>query len=75
MSEEEWESVEETELNLWALAGMTVSTLVDDPDYRIIDENTIEVRGADGFSTYHRSNGRQANTLVDERRPPKRPGK
>ena len=30
------------------------TTLEDDEDYRVIDENTIEVRGADGFSTYFR---------------------
>jgi len=28
--------------------------LVDDPDYKVLDQNTIEVRGLDGFSRYVR---------------------
>lgn len=30
------------------------TTLVDDPNYRIINEDEIEVKGRDGFSKYHR---------------------
>ena len=30
------------------------SRIVDDPEYRITDANTIDVRGRDGFTTYYR---------------------
>lgn len=30
------------------------TTLVDDPAYKVVDANTIEVKGADGFSKYVR---------------------
>ena len=32
----------------------TNTSLTNDPAYRIIDENTIEVKGKNGFSRYHR---------------------
>ena len=32
----------------------TNTSLTNDPAYRIIDENTIEVKGKKGFSKYHR---------------------
>ncbi len=30
------------------------TSLIDDPNYRIISEDEIEVKGSDGFSKYHR---------------------
>lgn len=32
----------------------TNTSLTNDPAYRIIDENTIEIKGKKGFSRYHR---------------------
>ena len=32
--------------------------IVGDPQYRVSDENTIEVKGSDGFSKYVRCNSR-----------------
>jgi len=32
------------------------TTIVDDPNYRVKDENTLEVKGLNGFSAYHRCN-------------------
>jgi hypothetical protein len=30
------------------------SSIIGDPAYRVVDPNTLEVLGADGFSTWHR---------------------
>ena len=35
------------------------SAIEGDPDYRVIDKNTIEVRGKNGFSKYVRVKSRQ----------------
>jgi hypothetical protein len=37
-----------------------VTTLYNDPNYRIIDENTIEIKRSDGFIVYVRCKGRKA---------------
>lgn len=34
------------------------TTIYDDPQYRVVDQNTIEVKGRVDFSTYHRCPGR-----------------
>jgi hypothetical protein len=36
-----------------------ITKLVGDPAYRIVDSNTIEVNGTDGFTAFHRSAGRR----------------
>ncbi len=36
-----------------------ITPLKGDPAYRIIDKNTIEVRGLDGSTKYYRSKGRR----------------
>ncbi len=36
-----------------------ITSLTNDAAYRVIDANTIEVKGRDGFSKYYRSNGRK----------------
>lgn len=36
-----------------------ITSLTNDTTYRIIDANTIEVQGRDGFSKYYRSKGRE----------------
>ena len=36
-----------------------MTTLYNDPDYKVIDENTIEVRGTDGLSVYVRCQSRK----------------
>ena len=43
-----------------------ITKLVGDPGYRIVDSNTIEVNGTDGFTAFHRSAGRR-NDLVPQR--------
>jgi len=35
------------------------SAIVDDPDYRILDKNTIEVKGKKGFEKYMRAKARK----------------
>lgn len=40
--------------------------LVGDPGYRIVNSNTIEVNGTDGFTAFHRSASRR-NDLVPQR--------
>ena len=37
-----------------------VTTLYNDPEYRVIDENIIEVKGTGGFSVYVRCQGRKS---------------
>jgi len=32
------------------------TSIHDDPNYEVVDNNTIKVKGADGFSVYHRCN-------------------
>jgi hypothetical protein len=41
-----------------------ITSLVDDPQYHIIDINHIEVNGKKGFATYQRSKGRKRNEFV-----------
>jgi hypothetical protein len=38
-----------------------VTTLYNDPEYKIIDESRIEVKGSDGFSVYVRCEGRKSH--------------
>jgi hypothetical protein len=37
-----------------------VTTLYNDPEYKVIDENTIEVKGSGSFSVYVRCPGRKS---------------
>lgn len=39
-----------------------ITTLYSDPGYRVLDDNTIEVEGQDGFSKYVRCPGRIQET-------------
>jgi len=41
-----------------------ITTLKDDSAYRIIDANTIEVKGHNGVTTYYRSDGRIGSKLI-----------
>jgi hypothetical protein len=47
--------------------------IVDDPDYKVIDADTIEVKGSDGFTRYVRCPSRvpdaQQRNAADKRRP------
>jgi hypothetical protein len=40
------------------------TTIVGDSQYKIVDTNTLEVKGRSGFTTYFRSEGRTSNTLI-----------
>ena len=42
----------------------TATTIVDDAQYKILDTNTLEVKGRDGFTTYLRSEGRTSSALI-----------
>ena len=43
-----------------------ITKLAGDPGYRIVDSNTIELNGKDGFTAFHRSTGRR-NDLAPRR--------
>ena len=43
-----------------------ITKLVGDPGYRIVESNTIEVNGTDGFTAFHRS-ARRRNDLAPQR--------
>lgn len=40
-----------------------ITKLVGDPAYHIVDSNTIEVNGKNGFTAYHRSAGRNPGSV------------
>jgi hypothetical protein len=40
------------------------TSLVGDPQYRVLDMNHLDVNGKKGFTTYQRSNGRKGSEFV-----------